>query len=156
MQPFECMGDRRHKNSPPPSEEEVDVTPDFRARAKERIGKNKRLNKISGAKEGEPNYLIDSQAALARAVSRMLDREVSEKHISNILGPVREGSKWDRVDRSTYVHAISRALGFEQTKTIPVPIARVEILSWLARLSDDGFEEFRVALEDARSAAKHS
>lgn len=152
MQPFEDMGDQRHKNSPPPSEEEDDVTPEFRERAKQQLTENRRLNRISGAKEGQPTYLIDSQAALARAVSRLTGKTVGEKHISNILGPVREGSKWDRVDRSTYVKPIAKALRFEAVASIAVPLSRSSIISWLARLPDEKFEKFREALEEARLA----
>lgn len=148
------MGDRRHKKSPPPSEDEEDVTPEFRELARGAIQRNKRLNAISGAREGAVNHLIDSQAALARAVSELLGRDVSEKHISNILGPVRPGSKWDRVDRSTYVRPIATVLRLGQMKTIQVPVARADLLSWLARIPDERFEEFRKALEDARTAGR--
>lgn len=148
------MGDSRHKNPPLPSEEEDDVTPDFRETAKARLAKNRSLNKISGAEEGDPNYLIDRQAALARAVSKLVGRTVSEKHISNIIGPVREGSKWDRTDRSTYVKPIAIALKFDATANIKVPLSRATILDWLARLSDDKFKEYETALEEARAAEK--
>lgn len=146
------MGDQRHKNPPPPSAEEDDVTPEFRARAKKQLAENRRLNRISGADEGHPSYLIDSQAALARAVAKITGKAISEKHISNILGPVREGSKWDRVDRSTYVKPIAKALRFEAVATVEVPLSRATIVSWLARLPDEKFEKFREALEEARLA----
>jgi hypothetical protein len=148
------MGDPRHKKSPLPSEEEVDVTPEFIKEARDRMKANEELNEISGAQEKDPNYLIDSQAALARWLTKRLGRKVSEKHVSNVLGPVREGSKWDRVGRSTYVHPIREALRLERTMTITIRASRAEIATiaaWLDQLPDDKFEEYRSALERART-----
>ncbi len=148
MQPSDLMGDARHKNSPPPSEDEEDVTDDFRRDARALMKTNEDLNGISGANEGEIGYLIDSQAALARRL------KVSDKHISNILGPVRKGSKWDRVDRSTYVKPIREALKMPTLISVPVPAARADIVRWFALLPDDEFAGFEGALSAARERAK--
>lgn len=146
------MGDSRHKNSPLPSEEEDDVTDEFVDRARSKLAENKRLNRISGAAEGDAKYLIASHAALAREVSKLTGKEFGEKALANIIGPVRDGSKWDRQTRSTYVKPIAKALRFEPTAMIEVPLSRATILGWLARLSDEKFAKFEEALEEARRA----
>ncbi len=148
------MGDQRHKSSPLPTEEEEDITDEFIGAARGKLADNKRLNKISGAEEEEDAYLIDSQAALAREVTRLVGKDVSEKHISNIIGPVRESSQWDRVFRSTYVTPIAKALRLKETANVAVPLPRVELITWLARLPDERFEDFRAALEEAKLADK--
>jgi hypothetical protein len=141
------MGDSLHKKPPPPSEEEEDVTDDFRRDARATMERNRDLNAISGAVEKDPSYLIDSQAALARVL------KVSDKHISNILGPVRKGSKWDRVDRSTYVRPIREALRMPTMISVSVPKSRAEIVQWFALLPEDEFSSFERALHAARERA---
>jgi hypothetical protein len=152
------MGDTRHKNPPLPGEEEEDVTDDFRLEARSAMSRNRDLNEIHKTRENEPGFLIDSQAALARALTRHLKRDVSDKHISNILGPVRKGSKWDRVDRSTYVRHIRDVLKLPTLVTIAVPEGRAAIVRLFASLPDNVFEDYAkvlgAELQKARDAKK--
>jgi len=148
------MGDARHKNPPPPSEDEEDVTDDFRRDAKATMSRNGDLNDLRKAIEGDPGYLIDSQASLARELTRRLGRTVSDKHISNILGPVRKGSNWDRVDRSTYVKPIREALNMPTMVTISVPASRAGIVQSFASLPDQEFGEFADALSSAHQRTR--
>lgn len=160
MQTCEAMGDARHKNPPPPGEDEEDVTDDFIRDARAAMTTNLSLNGIISAKEGDPAYLIDSQAALARELSRRMGRKVSDKHISNILGPVRKNSKWDRVYQSTYVGPIRDALNLPTLVTVAVPAARAATIQQFALVPDNVFADFArtlaTKLQQARESAASS
>jgi hypothetical protein len=145
------MGDSRHKNSPALGDED-DVTDDFIEDVWGQFAENKRLNNISEVPKGDPRRLIESHAMLAQAVSKLVGKTVSEKQISNIIGPARKGSKWDKVARSVYVKPITKVLKLETLTNLQVPIARVGILHWLARVPVDKFAKLEAALEEARRA----
>lgn len=140
------MGDRLHKNAPPDELEDEDATDDFVEDARAALARNKEINRISGASEGHHAYLIDTRAALARALSERLGRVISEKMISNLIGPARENSNWDRVHRSAYVRPIRQLLGLRGIVAIEVPARRAALLSRISKIDEKSFDELEDAL----------
>lgn len=114
------MGDARHKNPPPPEDEE-DVTPRFRELVKAQLAANRKTNERNGIGKRDPNRLIDDRASLGRAV------DTDATQINNILGPVRSSSKPKKlVDRSAFVGPILRVLGIVPDVTLQIPAADAE------------------------------
>jgi hypothetical protein len=129
------MGDPRHKKPPPPSDKEEIIRDSFRQKVRDILEANEQLNRLRGKKRGQDGYLISNRAELADACG------TDTTMINKIIGPARETSKVDLVDRSTFIDAIRVALGISET-TIFVPMDRVTALEFLAALPDDKFKVF--------------
>lgn len=125
VQPFEHMGDARHKNAPNGDDLDL-VTEEFRRDARFRIEAHKAYNRASGLKPGDPGWKIDNYAKLAEAVG------TDTTQITNILGPVRSTSKPKRdgklVGRSVFVRKIREALGLTPTRALSVPLDLVPLV----------------------------
>lgn len=143
------MGDARHKNSAPADLVEEPVTDEFIRAVRDALKANRALNAVESVAEGQAGYRIDSHAALARALSRHVGSTVSEKQINNIIGPVRTGSKWDRVADSKYVRPISWLLKLSLTTAIRVREQHASFFAFLAQLDDPELEKLAAAVAKA-------
>lgn len=129
------MGDERHKKPPPPEEEE-EVTDAFRLAARKALESNKRQNALRGLRKPDPGYLISNRAELAIAVG------TDKTMINKIIGPAKLTTKIKLVGHSTYVGRIRSALELPSVTQITVRSGRVNVLRWIADLSDEDFAEF--------------
>ena len=113
------MGDERHKESPPPASEEEDVTPAFISAVRELLDVNLARNRLTGAKPGAPDYLVSTQAELAKKAG------VDPNELRRMIGPVNPGTVWtNRIYRSTKVRSIRDALGLPSSVSIVVKETR--------------------------------
>lgn len=141
-----AVRDPRHKKSPPDSLPLVTSSDGFVKVVLKKLKDNRTLNKFNKVKEGEPDYLIDSHAALARAVTKVVrkitgdqGRVVGETQINNIIGPARPTSKWKRSHQSPYVTVIADLMGVGHEREISVPADRAAFLEWFAKMDDEEF-----------------
>ena len=117
-------------------DQEEDVTEPFRLQALRALVLNAESNRLRRKKKGDVGYLICNRSELAVAVG------TDKKMINNILGPAKSTSKWDRVDRSTFVGRIRDVLHLAAVTQITVPVARAEVLRMLSEIPDEEFELF--------------
>lgn len=137
VQPSEHMGDRLHKKSDPNADEDP-VTPQWRAIVKKQLAANREKNRANGLRPRDPSRLIDDYASLARAV------DSDTTMMTNILGPVRVGSKPKKlVTSSKFVRPISAALDipFSSSKRLESVISRMR------SLSDEDLRAFELMLD---------
>lgn len=141
MQPFERMGDSRHKKSPPLDEEAEDVTESFRRDVLKALDLNEQHNKLRGLRKDDAGYLISNRSELAKAVG------TDKTMINKIIRPARETSKVDLVDRSVYVGRIRTALQLPQVSKVTVKASRADVVRFIADLPDDAFLIFEKEVE---------
>ena len=139
MQPFNIMGDTRHKKPPPVGRSEQN-TKTFRDEVHDVLARHKTLNRLSGRKKGDKGYLLASHADLADALG------TSQRMIDKILGGVRAETKVRLTEYSNYIPMIRDLLGLRLTE-LAVPIDRAEVLAQIAGLSEKEFQPFREAIE---------
>lgn len=138
MQACEDMSDARHKKSPRGDAPEMNSAT-FRADAEEVLRRNAMLNKLSGRKRGESNYLIASHADIASELG------VQQRVVDRILGGARDGTDIKFIEKSTYIKPIREMLGLRRIE-IAVPVDRVDVLTRIASLPEREFAAFRDAV----------
>jgi hypothetical protein len=125
-------GDARHKRGGDKTGQE-DVTDEFRAQVRETLARNKAKNALTGARRGDPDYLISSQAELAEAT------RIDPTLLGRIVGAVRPTSRVRLVARAVGLDRIRAALGLPEIVRVSVRASRAPTLEQIADLPEDEF-----------------
>jgi len=141
------MGDRLHKNSPPPEKLE-DVTELFVAQVKAKLAANAAHNIRFALKNTDPDFRICSHAQLADATG------IDPNIIKHMFGGVRPGTKTKKITRSRFVGLIRHALEISQVTVVPFVMERANIARTLAGMNDDQWKRFAPELTKLIDEAK--
>jgi hypothetical protein len=141
MEPYDFMGDQRHKKYPPRGATELN-TQTFRDEARAVLEHNKLLNGLGGRRKGDHGYLISTHADIAEHFKMK-----NQRMIDRILGPVRSDSKVKLVDCSDLIKPIRELLGLRMIE-ITVPADRADALRKIAALPEKEFAPYRDSIHD--------
>lgn len=133
MQLFEPMGDARNRTSLPPDEIEELVTDAFRREVREALDINHKHNRLRRLKKGDTGYLISNRSELADAVG------TDKTMINRIIGPARETSAVNYVERSAFVGRIRNALHLAPLTQMAVRSDRASVHRVLEEMPDNAF-----------------
>lgn len=135
------MGDKLHKNPPPPQKME-DVSPLFILQVKSALAANATHNAEFNLKPGDKDYRIATHADLATAT------KIDPNIIKHMFGGVRPGTKTKKISRSRFVGLIRHTLGIPQIVSVPFVSDRVRIARRLTELNREQWEEFSKKLDE--------
>lgn len=111
-----------------------DVTDAFRKAVLDALKANKDRNDLSGARKGDPDYLISSHAELAEATG------FDKTRLGRVIGNVRKTSKAVPINRTEGLDRIRKALQLPEMVSVSVRASRVAVIRAIAELPDESFQ----------------
>lgn len=129
------MGDHLHKR-PPPTDEEEDVTEQFREEVRAALEINAQSNRIRRLKWGDPGYQVENRAELAESIG------TDKTMINKIIGGARPTTKVKLVERSAFLGRIRAVLKLAAVTKVAVRGDRAAVVRFIADLPEDQFRVF--------------